>query len=344
MKYLLITILAFSFTYCNSRNTEKQLAPDSGSVQKQAVDPVKNDTVALRAPILDTAEYNRRMMALAHDSATANWPVKKNYPVDGAVLPFKRVIAFYGNLYSTRMGILGELPPDQMLAKLKQEVKEWTDADSTTPAQPALHYIVVSAQPTPGQAGKYRLRMPFKEIDKVMEMAKKIDAIVFLDIQVGHSTVQQEVPELEKYLSLPNVHLGLDPEFSMKDGTVPGRKIGSFDAADINFATDYLARLVKKHNLAPKILVVHRFTQGMLTNTKNIKTPPEVQVVIDMDGFGSPAKKRDSYRGWITREPVQFTGLKLFYKNDAKGRYSDRMMTKKEVLALYPRPVYIQYQ
>jgi hypothetical protein len=344
MKYQVIIILAFTFTYCNSRSAEKTVTLDSGSAQKQVAVPVKNDTVAMRAPVLDTADYSRRMMALAHDSATANWPVKKAYPVGGAVLPFKRVIAFYGNLYSTRMGILGELPPAEMLAKLQQEVKEWTSADSTTPAQPALHYIVVSAQPKPGAAKKYRLRMPFTEIDKVMEMAKKIDALVFLDIQVGHGTVQEEVPELEKYLMLPNVHLGLDPEFSMKGGEIPGTKIGTFDAADINFASSYLAKLVKKHNLTPKILVVHRFTQGMLTNSKNIQTPPEVQVVIDMDGFGSPAKKRDSYRGWITREPVQFTGLKLFYKNDAKGRYSDRMMTKKEVLDLYPRPVYIQYQ
>ncbi|HYV97518.1 MAG TPA: hypothetical protein VE967_08705, partial [Gemmatimonadaceae bacterium] len=29
----------------------------------------------------------------------------------GAILPFKRIVAFYGNPLSTRMGILGQIPP-----------------------------------------------------------------------------------------------------------------------------------------------------------------------------------------------------------------------------------------
>jgi hypothetical protein len=37
------------------------------------------------------------------------WPVKAPYPLAGALLPYNRIIAYYGNLYSTRMGILGEL-------------------------------------------------------------------------------------------------------------------------------------------------------------------------------------------------------------------------------------------
>ena len=36
--------------------------------------------------------------------------------------------------------------------------------------------------------------MPFKQIDSVIRMAARINALVFLDIQVGQSTVQEEVP------------------------------------------------------------------------------------------------------------------------------------------------------
>jgi len=50
-------------------------------------------------------------------------------------------------------------------------------------------------------------------------LGKTINALV-LDIQVGHSTLRDEVSALEKYLSMPNVHLGIDPEFSMKGGEV----------------------------------------------------------------------------------------------------------------------------
>jgi hypothetical protein len=57
--------------------------------------------------------------------------------------------------------------------------------------------------------------MPHKQIDTIISWAKPINALV-LDIQVGHSSVKAEVAELEKYLAMPNVHLGIDPEFSMK--------------------------------------------------------------------------------------------------------------------------------
>lgn len=263
-------------------------------------------------------------------------------PLPGAVLPNKRIIAFYGNPLSKRMGILGELPEDQMLAKLDKEVAAWAKADSLTPVQPALHLIVVTAQRDPGRGNKYRLRMNDKLIDDVLEMAKKRDALVFLDIQVGQSTLQEELPQLESYLKLPQVHLGIDPEFAMKAGGVPGRRIGSYDAADINYATQFLANLVKENNLPPKLLVVHRFTQRMVTNYQNIKLRPEVQVVMHMDGWGHHTLKRDTYRRYIQKEPVQFTGFKLFYKNDLKK--SSRLMKPEEILALTPVPLYIQYQ
>ncbi len=74
----------------------------------------------------------------------------------------------------------------------------------------------------------------------------KLMRLVFLDIQIGHSSVKDEVPVLEKYLQMPQVHLGIDPEFSMKDGHVPGKKIGTFNADDINDAIDFLAATVKE--------------------------------------------------------------------------------------------------
>jgi hypothetical protein len=112
---------------------------------------------------------------------------------------------------------------------------------------------------------------------------------------------------------LPQVHLGIDPEFS-QNGHVPGTKIGSFTAGDINDAIDILAKVVRENKLPPKVLVVHRFTQGMITDYKKIKKLPEVQVVMDMDGFGSRVLKRSTYLTYIYREPVMFTGFKLFYK------------------------------
>jgi hypothetical protein len=280
---------------------------------------------------------------MLNKDSSGKWPVKADYPLAGAILPFNRIVAFYGNLYSTKMGVLGEYPRKEMLAKLKEEVIKWQAADTTVKVIPALHYIAITAQGSPGKGNKYRLRMPFKQIDSVIAMAKEINALVFIDIQVGHSTVQEEVPLFEPYFKMPNVHFGIDPEFSMKGGQKPGAAIGSFDAADINFTANYMAKIVKENNLPPKILVVHRFTRAMVTGYKQIKLQPEIQVVMDMDGWGAQARKITTYKQFIYSEPVQFTGFKLFYKNDFREPKS-RIMTPDEVLKLKPKPMYIQYQ
>lgn len=271
------------------------------------------------------------------------WPVKTAYPNPGAILPFRRIIAYYGNLYSTKMGVLGEYPEEQMIAKLKNEVKKWEDADPGTPVVPALHYIAVVAQGSAGEDGKYRARMPGSEIERVIKIAEKINALVFLDLQVGFSNLQTEVPLLEKYLKMPQVHLGIDPEFSMKSGIRPGKIVGTLDANDINFTANYLSKIVKENNLTPKILVVHRYTQKMVTNYKLIKPLPEVQIVMHMDGWGGEAKKINTYQQFVHKEPVQFTGFKLFYKNDVLDP-GTVLMTPASLLKLNPRPIYIQYQ
>jgi hypothetical protein len=270
------------------------------------------------------------------------WPVKGPAPLPGAILPNKRIVAYYGNPLSKRMGILGELPPEQMLTRLDREVARWEKADPDTPVVPALHLIAVVAQGSPGRDGKYRLRMTDSLIERVATWAESRDAIVFLDVQVGRSTLREELPRLIPFLMRPNVHLGLDPEFSMKGGHKPGTRIGTLDAADINYASDLLAKLVTEHHLPPKVLVVHRFTRPMLTNARKIELDPRVQIVVNMDGWGAPWLKRASYRQYVYSEPVQFTGFKLFYHNDTKK--GNPLMTPAQVLELDPRPLYIQYQ
>ena len=338
MAALAITMMGL-LTSCNKptkKTVKSSTGADSSIVVSKEAPPV--------TPV-DTALYNKKMLALANGDTTGRWPVKKQpYPIAGALLPNVRIVAYYGNLFSKRMGILGQLPPKEMLAKMDIEIKKWQKVDPKTPVQPALHYIAVVAQGSPGKDGKYRYRMPDKQIDSVMHIAKmRKNMIVFLDVQVAQSTIQAELPLLEKYLKMPNVHFGLDPEFSMKTGKKPGTTIGTFDASDVNFCSNYLAKLVRDNNLPPKIFIVHRFTQRMITNYKNIKLHPEVQLVMNMDGWGEPELKKGTYRFFIYKEPVQFTGFKLFYVNDLK-KGPKHMMTPEELMKLKPKPIYIQYQ
>ncbi len=277
-------------------------------------------------------EYARRM----------GWPVSLPEVLPGSILPAKRIVAYYGNPLSTRMGILGEVAPEEMLRRLDREVERWEKADPATPVQPALQLIAVVAQGEPGISGKYRTRMRDSLIEEVARWAESRDAIVILDVQVGTGTLQEELPRLREFLRRPRFHLAIDPEFSMKDGTAPGRRIGTMSAADVNYAARMLAELVDEYHLPPKVLVVHRFTRRMLTGSRQIRLDPRVQIVIDMDGWGAPWLKRASYHDYIVSEPVEFTGFKLFYHNDT--RKGDPLLTPEQVLRLRPIPLYIQYQ
>lgn len=329
-----IGLMIIIATGCQNKIEAENRKPPTKHVKAVAVKP---DSVSF-----DTADYDKRIQALKVSDSFGRWNIKTPYPLPGAVLPYKRVVAFYGNLFSKRMGILGQLPKDEMLAKLQEESKQWAIADPTIPVVPALHYVAITAQGKPGKQNKYRQRMPHKQIDKVITWAKSINGIVFLDVQIGQSTLAAEVATLADYLKLPDVHLGIDPEFAMQPGEVPGSKIGTVSASQINEVVEMLATIVRENNLPPKILVVHRFTEGMVTDAKHIKTCPEIQIVMHMDGWGGKALKRSSYHMAIYKEPVQFTGFKLFYKHDTKGANS--MLTPQEILRLTPKPIYIQYQ
>jgi hypothetical protein len=315
--------------------TRRKATPDSAIVLQIATQPKSRkmaDSISLVAAI---------RAGLKHDG----WPVKTSAPLAGSILPHKRIVAYYGNPLSKKMGILGEIPYDAMLAKLDSTVALWRKADPTLPVEPALHLIVSVAQGQPGKDSMYRQRSDPDLIEKVYGLARSHGAITILDIQAGKSTLQTELPVIEKFLARPDVHVGIDPEFYMhhnREGRIPGSKIGAMTAADVNGVIDYLASIVTKYHLPPKVLVVHRFTTNMLQGAERIHLDPRVQLVINMDGWGQPWLKFDTYARCEVAEPVQFTGFKLFYHNDT--RKGDALLSPREVLALRPRPIYIQYQ
>jgi hypothetical protein len=256
----------------------------------------------------------------------------------GSLFPGCRVVAYYGNPMSRRMGILGEIKPDSMLARLAKQAAAYAAVDSARPVLPALELIATVAQAGPGRSGLYRARMPDTLIERVMGWAEARHYLVILDIQTGRSTMAAELVPLMKYLARPYVHLALDPEFSIGTKHIPGKVIGRIDAADVNAVSSVLANLVDSLKLPPKMLIVHRFTRPMLSNHEKIKLDPRVQIVIDMDGFGAPHLKYGSYKAYVHDRPVQFAGFKVFYKNDKP------MLTPAQVLELDPVPLFIMYQ
>lgn len=307
-------------------------------------DTAANDSVANKPAPVDTIKL--KMQAMRRDSLKADSIARKTGQLPGSLLPGHRIVAFYGNIRSKGMGILGREPKEQMMRKFRGVLKEWQAADPSIPVLPCIHSVTITAQGSAGD-GKYRLMNSKSTIEETRAWAKEMNGILFMDVQVGLSDLEHELPKLAEYMKDPTIHLGIDPEFAMKTkGVRPGKKIGTYDAKDINYAINFLARIVSENHLPPKLLMVHRFTQGMVTNYKNIKLDPRVQVIMDMDGWGDPTLKKDSYKAYIQKQPVQYTGFKLFYEYDIKPKNS-HLMTPKEVLDtlnLKPTPLYVQYQ
>jgi hypothetical protein len=361
LKITLLAVLPFALFFVFEYNKEAGIEK---YVREEA--SIATSTIVTPEPphVLDKEAYDKKMLELANNppvriatSTTAStttststpprpktlWPAKTVYPNYGALLPFNRIVAYYGNYFSKQMGVLGEYPEDVMLQKLATEVVKWQQADPSTPVIPAIHYIATTAQRLPQADNSYMLRMPFSQIDKTLDLAEKAHGIVFLDIQTGAGSPVNEVLLLQKYLKLPQVHLGIDPEFAMKNGSKPGTVVGTIDASEINQVVQLLAKIVHENNLPPKILVIHRFTQKMVTNYQAIHPLPEVQIVMDMDGWGPQDLKKQTYQTVIYNEPVQFTGFKIFYKNDSK-KASSTLFAPQQLLKLRPIPSYIQYQ
>jgi hypothetical protein len=266
-------------------------------------------------------------------------PVALSTAAEEPLLPRKRIVAYYGNPLATGMGVLGEQPLPQTVQRLRQQAEAYAKADPTRPVQLALELITPVAQGAPGQDGLYRLRMAPEVIDQVAELAEREHLLLILDVQIGQSTVADELEVLLPYLERPYVHLALDPEFAIADKHgEPGEVIGTLDAADVNYAIGVLTNLVTEHHLPPKVLIVHRFLEKMLTNYRAVQPTPSVQVVIDMDGFGTPYVKAAKYDEFVHEQGVQYGGVKLFYKHDKP------VWTPADALDRQPAPDLIIYQ
>jgi hypothetical protein len=265
-------------------------------------------------------------------------PELRAFVEQGPLLPTHRILTYYGHPHDPNMGILGEHGKEELLPLLLAEAANYEAADPTRPVIPAFEVIATVAQRDPGADGDYLLETDLETIVEYANFAEANGALLFLDLQIGRSTVEAEVAKVRDVLRRPHVHLALDPEFAVRAGETPGIHIGELTAEQILVAQQTLAQIVREEGVPPKILIVHQFREDMIIGKGRIATIPGVQVVIDADGFGSPKLKTDSYYYLIREEPVGFPGFKLFYRQD------EPLMSAREVLALDPTPLLIIYQ
>jgi hypothetical protein len=264
----------------------------------------------------------------------ATWELPANPSIfDGA-----QVVSFYGFPGIPAMGRLGFYTPAGAIETVEVLAAQYDAINGDLDAIPAVHPIVAVAQPWPGNDGSYLSRMSPETISSYVEAARDAGGLVFLDVQIGYANPLEEVRRLEPFLREPFVHLALDPEFATAIyDAAPGTVIGSLGAADVNAVQAYLAGLVRAEGIPPKALVLHQFNGIMLLDPDDYDDVAEVEIVIDMDGFGGTEIKTKHYDLFALAPYAERPAIKLFFAWDIP------LMTPEVIQGLSTPPALIIY-
>ena len=250
----------------------------------------------------------------------------------------RRLVAIYGHPATSALGVLGEQGPDEGVDRLRS-IMEGYGADGSI-VVPTFEIIATVASAGAGRDGDYSSETALDVIRPWIEIAAANDVYVVIDLQPGRTDFLTQAKIYEEFLRLPHVGLALDPEWRLKPDQVHLRQIGTVDAAEINRVADWLAGIVREEALPQKLFIVHQFRFSMITNRSLIETPPELAVLIQMDGQGSLGSKYTTWNA-LTLEPDadQFWwGWKNFYDEDSPTATPD------QVLELTPVPVFVSFQ
>jgi hypothetical protein len=262
--------------------------------------------------------------------------VRLELPLGGRrIFPNYRVIAFYGAPQSHALGALGIGSPDQAVRRLARQGRPY--AKKTRPVMLALELLADVANHDAGADGLYRTRQPPSVIRRYLRAARRVKALLLLDIQPGHADFLTETRHLDRWLREPDVGLALDPEWHTP-GAVPGTVIGSVQAEEVNAVARHVAAIVRKYALPEKLFVVHQFTPNMIAGKRRVQHLPGLAMTMNVDGFGDRPNKVAKYH-LFTHDGTDFhRGYKLFYEEDTN------LMTPPSVLALRPRPDFVVYE
>lgn len=252
------------------------------------------------------------------------------------ILPDFRVVAFYGAPQDEELGTLGIGTPTQAGKRLLKVASSYRRLGK--PVLPAMQLLAAVAANAPGPDGKFRTRQPDAVIARYLKAARKIKALLILDIQPGYAEFLPEVMRLRKWLVKPDVSLAIDPEWRVQPPARPGQVIGSVDAREVNAVSFWLDRLTRQKRLPQKLLLVHRFTNDMIKNQRRLKRRAHVAMVLNVDGFGGRAVKIGKYRAFTRMDRRFFAGFKLFFKEDVN------ILKPENIRTLRPRPDMISYE
>ena len=261
------------------------------------------------------------------------------------------IVAYYGRPGSASLGVLGQYPIEELMQQIKAKADEYAKITGNNNVVPAFDLIYGLASSEPGRKKDYILPLSDKKLMEYINAAKSNGFAVFIDLQLGKMTPVEAVKSVLQYLKYDNVHLAIDPEFEVNDLTVrPGKVIGHISGEQLNQVQSAMADYMKENGITEnKILVVHMFTHKMVGDKKSIKNYDKINLIMNLDGHGSPNLKTNTYNGLYTADVSAKVagGFKLFFREDKPS-----MMTPGQVMGMEPvgnikinkAPKYINYQ
>ncbi|MYH06640.1 MAG: hypothetical protein F4194_09300 [Acidimicrobiia bacterium] len=254
------------------------------------------------------------------------------------MFPDRRLVAFYGVTHTGVLGVLGEQGPSEGLERMAPYLEEY--AADGLPTIPTFEIIATVATARAGRDGDYSGEISVEDLTPWVEFAAGEGVYVVLDLQPGRTDFLTQAKYYEELLALPHVGLALDPEWRLRSDQVHLRQIGSVDAAEVNAVAEWLADLVRRERLPQKLLMVHQFRFTMIRDRETISVPPELAVVIHMDGQGPLATKYSTWGALTAGAEKQgwHWGWKNFFDEDYP------LATPEQVLELDPLVVFVSYQ
>jgi hypothetical protein len=248
------------------------------------------------------------------------------------------IVAYYGTPRQPDMGILGEYDAETVAWLLSARAARFDALNGDDGVKPAMHLVYAVAQPEAGADGLHLRYVDDRTVRQYLDVARRYGFALVIDLQIGHSSALAEAQKVLPYLNEPDVHLALDPEFALAGAAEPGAAIGTLAASDINAVQWLLAQVADRGGLPRKALIVHQFEGFMLPDAAAIERRGDVDLIIDMDGYGPAEIKAAKYVSFGGAPYAPFGGIKIFLQHDPD------VMTEQQLLDLEPRPSFFLYQ